>query len=110
MREIKVNCKYRHFKGGVYTVFAITKPIKQHINLTYHKRVTHTETEEKFNILVDDNGKFYHNEQIDTDSLVIYSKDGENFWARPYSMFVSTVDRTKYPEVTQKYRLEEIPE
>ena len=45
--------------------------------------------------------------------MVIYRKlygDG-GLWVRPLSMFLSKVDRDKYPEVSQEYRfqLQEIP-
>ena len=42
--------------------------------------------------------------------LVIYHKEHESnrMWARPLSMFLSPVDKKKYPDATQKMRFEKI--
>ena len=63
-------------------------------------------------------GDYYLVEAVAKDSetntdMVIYRKlygDG-GLWVRPLSMFLSKVDRNKYPEVSQEYRfqLQEIP-
>ena len=37
--------------------------------------------------------------------MVIYERDGI-VWARPYEMFISKVDKVKYPDVKQEYRFE----
>ena len=41
------------------------------------------------------------------EAMVVYESliDG-NVWVRPYGMFVSPVDKIKYPNVSQEYRLE----
>ena len=41
------------------------------------------------------------------EDLVIYSCD-DKIWARPYDMFVSKVDKEKYPETNQIYRFEPV--
>lgn len=45
----------------------------------------------------------------DLKNMVVYTHDKET-WVRPYDMFNSLVDKEKYPEVTQKYRFEEVDE
>ena len=46
------------------------------------------------------------------EKLVIYRtlyEEGK-LYARPYDMFMSKVDREKYPDVEQEYRFEEVDE
>lgn len=63
-------------------------------------------------------GDYYLVEAIARDSetgesCVIYRKlyGDSRLWVRPASMFLSRVDRAKYPDATQEYRfeLQEIP-
>lgn len=40
---------------------------------------------------------------------VVYKHDDTNdIWIRDYDMFISKVDKEKYPDVTQEYRFEKI--
>ena len=45
------------------------------------------------------------------EKLVVYmALYGNNeIWAKPYDMFMSKVDREKYPDADQEYRMELIP-
>ena len=39
---------------------------------------------------------------------VVYECSDGGIWVRPYGMFISEVDREKYPDATQKYRFEKV--
>lgn len=45
------------------------------------------------------------------EDVVVYEHlDTNEIWVRKKEMFLSLVDKEKYPEVTQKYRFEEVNE
>lgn len=75
--EVVVGGIYRHFKGKLYKV----------LNIGYDSETNNDEFPKK---------------------LVIYEAlyDEHKIWVRPYDMFVSKVDKTKYPDVLQEYRFE----
>lgn len=75
--EVVVGGIYRHFKGKLYKV----------LNIGYDSETNNDEFPKK---------------------LVIYEAlyDDHKIWVRPYDMFVSKVDKNKYPDVTQEYRFE----
>ncbi len=79
-RIVKPFTVWRHFKGTLAFVIALAE---------------HSETKEKLVVYrcTDNKGKTNH-------------KDG--IYARPLDMFLSEVDHEKYPDVTQKYRFEEV--
>ena len=79
MREIVIGKKYRHFKGMLYKVIDIVYDSESNNDDEFRKVVI-------YQALYGDNLK----------------------WARDYDMFNSEVDHIKYPEVTQKYRFEEV--
>ena len=81
MREVKIGKIYKHFKGKLYIVLDIVNDCESNNDEEFKKIVI-------YKALYGDNLK----------------------WARDYDMFNSEVDHDKYPNVTQKYRFEEVSE
>lgn len=79
-RIVKPFSVWQHFKGTLVFVIAVAE---------------HSETKEKFVVYrcTGNDGKTNHEDSI---------------YARPLEMFLSEVDHEKYPDVTKKYRFEEI--
>ena len=75
--EVIVGGIYKHFKGKLYKV----------INIGYDSETNNDQFPKK---------------------LVIYEAlyDDHKIWVRPYDMFISKVDKDKYPDVLQEYRFE----
>ena len=75
--EVVVGGKYKHFKGNMYKIIAIG-----------YDSETNNDKEPK--------------------KLVIYEAlyGDHKIWVRPYDMFVSKVDKNKYPDIKQEYRFE----
>ncbi len=45
------------------------------------------------------------------EDVVVYERlDTKEIWVRKQDMFLSLVDKEKYPNITQKYRFEEVEE
>lgn len=84
-REVRPRDLVRHFKGNLYMVDYIA---------------THTETGERMVV---------YEPVVSVDNFkhpAVVRLNNDKVYARPYDMFVSKVDRDKYPEVQQEYRFE----
>ena len=115
MRELKIFKKYRHFKGGECFVLCKSIPLERkeflkRVKMMYFECM-HTETYNNIKIFKSlDDEMYYHDSRWSEDVLVVYGALYDNFgrYTRPYNMFMSEVDKEKYPNAKQKYRLEEI--
>ena len=114
MRELKLKTKYKHFKGMEYITLCKSTPISLEefgnptININPVKAI-HTECEKSINVYYFITGEYHHLDTKCQDELVIYMALYDTFktYARPYDMFMSEVDKVKYPNVKQKHRFEE---
>ena len=78
-RELVVGGTYRHFKGKIYKILLVAND---------------SET----------------NDDDEPRKLVVYEAQygDKKVWIRDYDMFLSKVDKEKYPEVSQNYRFEQL--
>ena len=81
MRKIEVGRIYRHFKGSTYYIRHIAE---------------HTETGEAMVVY----------SKIDLESKSGLGALKSKVYVRPYTMFISKVDKEKYLDATQEYRFE----
>ena len=108
MRSIKYPAIYKHFKNNYYAVMAVSKK-NENEDIDKNKilfKGYHTELNKLINIYKI--GDLYYHDNEFEDSLVLYKAlyDDKGIYARPIEMFLSKVDKDKYPDVEQKYRFE----
>ncbi|MGG7142541.1 DUF1653 domain-containing protein [Clostridium nigeriense] len=108
MRSIKYPAIYKHFKNKYYAVMAVSKPKedKSIIDNSTKLQGYHTELN-KFIDIYKRGDLYYHDIEME-DVLVLYKAlyDDKGIYARPINMFLSDVDKNKYPDIEQKYRFE----
>lgn len=109
---------YRHFKENkdkedmIYCLSNVSIPIdfktfKKEIDADGIHFFWHTEL--NFPIVIYRFGdQYYHNAETEKEILPIYTAlyGDRKTYVRPLSMFLSKVDKEKYPDAKQKYRLE----
>lgn len=124
---IEIPAIYKHFKeeiGGedmLYAVSGISVPISFETFLMIDEVLSlrgdklevhtfyHTELEKEFPVYRV-KGEYFHPSDNDSEKLVIYTGlygDRQTF-VRPLPMFLSKVDKIKYPKAKQKFRLERV--
>lgn len=132
--HIEIPAIYRHFKKTkdgedmIYAVSNISVPIPHDeingileegmryvVDMDVKSLATkilhfyHTELENHI-FIYRKGDKYYHSDTIEKEKLVIYTGlyGGRDTYARPLPMFLSKVDKEKYPDADQQFRLERV--
>lgn len=121
-REVRYPAIYKHFKDKYYATMCCSEPVgvdelvshanrlgkKSIFSLSYIEATYSEDLTTEITIFKVDN-KFYHLSEQLNNELVIYRPLYPfrfSTVARPKDVFLSRVDREKYPDVKQEYRFE----
>lgn len=104
---------YKHFKGNYYAVMGVAEEKETDIEDLEkgYMKATHTENGERLTIEKTKDGEYiivHYKNECNGQKFVLYKSlyDDSGIYARPIDMFLSEVDKAKYPDVNQKYRFE----
>lgn len=104
------NSIYKHFKGGIVATMKVSKPAD--VGMIDFKvkciDAIQSETKSDLKIIIDSDNNYIHDKNVCHEELVLYKTlyNDTGVFARPKSMFLSKVDKIKYPDCEQEYRLE----
>lgn len=112
-RKVKFPAIYLHFKNKLYVTMGVSKPAtREFLKELVEKdcELLWTMYSESLNTKIyvyKYDGQYYHNDSRNVD-LVLYKSlyDDTAIYTRDYDMFLSKVDKLKYPDVEQEYRFE----
>lgn len=102
---------YLHFKNKYYATMDISVPKNRKFLTEISSdceifKANYTEQDGHFIFIYKYNNKYFHNSKYE--KLVLYKSlyDDTGIYARPYDIFMSKVDKEKYPDSKQEYRFE----
>lgn len=117
-RELRYPAIYKHFKNKYYATMGMSHYIdKENFNKVLKENdlsiwnlkslvAEFTENDRRI-VCVNFKDEWYHFDVCDR-GIVLYKSlyDDTGVYARPIDMFMSKVDREKYPNIDQEYRFE----